>query len=62
MPSSARRASQVLSRRVRRYEPVYSSREAANLRQTRAYVMGELLERKKRLYKLYLDQSSSEYA
>ena len=54
---------QVLSRWVQRHEPVYSSREAANLRQTRTYVMGELLARKTRLYKLYLDQcSGGEYA
>lgn len=52
---------QGVSKWIRRYHSVYTSREVSNLRQTRAHVMGELLDRKKRLYKLYLDQCSSEY-
>ncbi len=44
----------------RRRVPAFSSREVANLRGTQRYVMGELMDTKVRLYKLYLDQCSSE--
>jgi len=48
------------SRIVGRYKPYYSKREVANLQQTRAFVLGELLEKKARLYKTYFDQSVSD--
>ena len=44
----------------RRYKPYYSKRELANLNQTKDYVMGELLDKKGSLYKLYFDQSVSD--
>ena len=47
-------------RRRRRYKPYYSKRELANLNQTKDYVMGELLDKKGSLYKLYFDQSVSD--
>ena len=43
----------------RRYRPSLSKREAYNLVATRAHVTGEMLEKKRTLYKLYLDQCSS---
>ena len=51
---------QVASRLVWRYEPCFTKREASNLLGTQRYVMENLLELKVRLYKLYLDQCSSE--
>jgi len=50
----------IASRVLGRYKPAYTKREIGNLQQTRAYVMGELLDTKERLYKLYLDQCASE--
>jgi hypothetical protein len=50
---------QLASRCFRRYRPQYSSRELSGLRGTRDYVTGEVLERKRRLYQVYLDQCSS---
>lgn len=50
---------QFASRYARQYKPQFSSREASNLRMTREYVTGEMLERKRKLYKLYLEQCSS---
>jgi hypothetical protein len=50
---------QLASRYFRRYRPQYSGRELSGLRGTRDYVTGEVLERKRRLYQVYLDQCSS---
>ena len=48
-----------MSRLMRRYEPMYSKKELKNLHETRAYVMGPLLDQKVSMYKAYLDQCSS---
>lgn len=50
----------VASRVMGRYVPCYTKREVANLRATRDHVVGELLDKKQKLYKLYLDQCASE--
>ena len=51
---------QLASRLLWRCEPCFTKREVANLVATQKHVMGDLLELKVRLYKLYLDQCSSE--
>ena len=48
------------SRILGRYKPYYSKRELSNLQRTRDYVMGELLDKKASLYKLYFDQTISD--
>ena len=51
---------QVASRFLRKYQPAYTAREAANLRGTRQYVQADLIELKTSLYKQYLDECSSD--
>ena len=50
----------VSSRIFGRYKPYYSKRELSNLQRTRDFVMGELLDKKASLYKLYFDQTISD--
>jgi hypothetical protein len=50
----------VASRILGRYKPYYSKQELKNLQSTKTHVMGELLDTKERLYKLYLDQCASD--
>lgn len=53
-------ALQIVSKLLRRYEPSYTKREHANLLATQKYVSHDLLELKHSLYKLYLNDCTSE--
>ena len=53
---------QLASRLLRSYLRTLSKRELHQLHATRTHVMEAVLERKGRLYKLFLDQCSSQLA